>query len=123
MVMSRRTKLVIGGVLLVVAAGVFWFYLSGPATETRTTAADTEAPAPSAHLGRRLADVLDGMPKPSTPQRSLGGLATWTSTFELSASERATITMRTDPAELDYASLEIPIHTEDTLMHARAKRL
>ncbi|HEX4794731.1 MAG TPA: hypothetical protein VH370_13105 [Humisphaera sp.] len=119
---SSRNNLVIGGILLI-AAGLVWFFFSRPTAETRTTAADAEAPAPSAHLGRKLADVLEGIPKPTTPERSLGGLATWTSTFDLSASEHAVITMRTDPAELDYASLEIPFHTDDALMNARPKRI
>jgi len=123
MATSGRKNFLIGGILLAAAAGVLWFYFSGPTTETRTTAADTEAPAPSAHLGRRLVDVLEDIPKPSTPQRSVGGLATWTITCELGPTEHGLITLRTDPAELDYASLEIPLHTDDNVMHARAKRI
>jgi hypothetical protein len=56
----------------------------------------------------RLMDVLAGIPAASTPERTEWPV-TWTSHFTLAGAEAGVLTMRSDPADLNYASIALPL--------------
>jgi hypothetical protein len=108
---SRRAMLL---VVLVLAGGAgAWYWASRPddavvvgTTPVGTSSGWAGAAAPGV-VRIRTMDVLAGIPGASTPERSEGPV-TWTSHFALAGGESGVLTMRSDPADLNYASITLP---------------
>jgi hypothetical protein len=109
---SRRAMLLI---VLVLAGGAgVWYWASRPddvevvgTTPVGTSSGWAGAAAPGV-VRIRTMDVLAGIPDASTPERSEGPV-TWSSYFTLAGGEAGVLTMRSDPADLNYASITLPI--------------
>lgn len=109
---SRRAIWVVG---LVLAGGLgAWYWASRPddvvvvGSSADPAAAAAPAAGAPAIIRIRVLDVLSGIPGASTPERSEWPV-TWTSHFTLAGGEAGVLSMQIDPADLNFASITLPM--------------
>ena len=113
----HRRRWVAGAVLAAAAGLAIWYWASRPADVVVVgapagTGSDWAGAAAPGVVRIRVADVLAGIPGASAPERTEGPV-TWTSHLTLTGGESGVLTMRSDPADLNYASITLPLGTGD----------
>lgn len=113
----HRRRWVAAAVLAVVAGLAIWYWATRPGDVAVVgapagTGSDWAGAAAPGVVRTRVADVLAGIPGASAPERTEGPV-TWTSHFTLAGGEAGVLTMRSDPADLNYASITLPLGTGD----------
>src|SRR6476646_1821101 len=114
---ARRRRWVAAAVLAIVAGLAIWYWASRPADVVVVgapagTGSDWAGAAAPGVVRVRVADVLAGIPGPSAPERTEGPV-TWTWHFTLAGGEAGVLSMRSDPADLNYESITLPLAAGD----------